>query len=225
MRKVKESRYGKLFRLFDGISEEELDRLLVCLKARKQVYKKNEYILYEGDQTKTIGLVLSGSVLIVQEDVWGNRNVVSMLGAGQCFAEVFACVPGSVLNVSVEAKEDTEILFLDMGHVISICQDGCSFHSKLIQNLLIDMAKKNRNLSEKMTHMSKRSTKGKLLSYLSEQAIKNKSSKFVIPYNRQQLADYLGVDRSGLSVAFCKLRDEGKLTFHKNRIHLIYEND
>ena len=161
--------------------------------------------------------MLSGSVLIVQEDVWGGRNVLSVLGPGQCFAEVFACVPGSVLNVSVEAKEDTTILFLNVGRILSICPDGCSFHAQLIQNLLIDMAQKNRN-------MAKRSTREKLLSYLSEQAVKNKSSEFEIPYNRQQLADYLGVDRSGLSVQLCRLRDEGMLTFHKNKIRLIYKN-
>ena len=186
--------------------------------------RKEEYILREGEQTKVLGLVLSGSVLIVQEDVWGGRNVLSVLGSGQCFAEVFACVPGSVLNVSVEAKEDTTVLFLNVGRILSICPDGCSFHAQLIQNLLIDMAQKNRKLSEKITHMAKRSTREKLLSYLSEQAVKNKSSEFEIPYNRQQLADYLGVDRSGLSVQLCRLRDEGMLTFHKNKIRLIYKN-
>lgn len=207
--------------LFRGIEESELEKLFGCLEARKQTYRKEEYILREGEQTKVLGLVLSGSVLIVQEDVWGGRNVLSVLGPGQCFAEVFACVPGSVLNVSVEAKEDTTILFLNVGRILSICPDGCSFHAQLIQNLLIDMAQKNRKLSEKITHMAKRSTREKLLSYLSEQAVKNKSSEFEIPYNRQQLADYLGVDRSGLSVQLCRLRDEGMLTFHKNKIRLI----
>lgn len=210
--------------LFSGIEEKELEKLFGCLEARKQTYRKEEYILREGEQTKALGLVLSGSVLIVQEDVWGGRNVLSVLGTGQCFAEVFACVPGSVLNVNVEAKEDTTILFLNVGRILSICPDGCSFHAQLIQNLLIDMAQKNRKLSEKITHMAKRSTREKLLSYLSEQAVKNKSSEFEIPYNRQQLADYLGVDRSGLSVQLCRLRDEGMLTFHKNKIRLIYKN-
>ena len=204
--------------LFSGIEEKELEKLFGCLEARKQTYRKEEYILREGEQTKALGLVLSGSVLIVQEDVWGGRNVLSVLGTGQCFAEVFACVPGSVLNVNVEAKEDTTILFLNVGRILSICPDGCSFHAQLIQNLLIDMAQKNRKLSEKITHMAKRSTREKLLSYLSEQAVKNKSAEFTIPYNRQQLADYLGVDRSGLSVQLCRLRDEGLLTFHKNKI-------
>ena len=202
--------------LFRGIEESELEKLFGCLEARKQTYRKEEYILREGEQTKALGLV--------QEDVWGGRNVLSVLGPGQCFAEVFACVPGSVLNVSVEAREDTTILFLNVGRILSICPDGCSFHAQLIQNLLIDMAQKNRKLSEKITHMAKRSTREKLLSYLSEQAVKNKSAEFTIPYNRQQLADYLGVDRSGLSVQLCRLRDEGMLTFHKNKIRLIYKD-
>lgn len=186
--------------LFRGIEESELEKLFGCLEARKQTYRKEEYILREGEQTKALGLVLSGSVLIVQEDVWGGRNV------------------------NVEAKEDTTILFLNVGRILSICPDGCSFHAQLIQNLLIDMAQKNRKLSEKITHMAKRSTREKLLSYLSEQAVKNKSAEFTIPYNRQQLADYLGVDRSGLSVQLCRLRDEGLLTFHKNKIRLIYKD-
>ena len=119
--------------LFRGIEENELEKMFGCLEARKQTYRKEEYILREGEQTKVLGLVLSGSVLIVQDDVWGGRNVLSVLGPGQCFAEVFACVPGSVLNVSVEAKEDTTILFLNVGRILSICPDGCSFHAQLFK--------------------------------------------------------------------------------------------
>ena len=210
--------------LFSGISDDELAAMLSCLGARIDTFPKGSRLLRAGDAVEEVGLVLAGSVLIVQEDIWGNRNILSKAGPGQTFAEVFACVPGSVLNVSVEAKEDTTVLFLNVGRILSICPDGCSFHAQLIQNLLIDMAQKNRKLSEKITHMAKRSTREKLLSYLSEQAVKNKSSEFEIPYNRQQLADYLGVDRSGLSVQLCRLRDEGMLTFHKNKIRLIYKN-
>ena len=210
--------------LFSGISDEELAAMLSCLGARIETFPKGSRLLRAGDTVEEVGLVLAGSALVVQEDIWGNRSILSKIGPGQTFAEVFACVPGSVLNVSVEAKEDTTILFLNIGRILSICPDGCSFHAQLIQNLLIDMAQKNRKLSEKITHMAKRSTREKLLSYLSEQAVKNKSSKFEIPYNRQQLADYLGVDRSGLSVQLCRLRDEGMLTFHKNKIRLIYKN-
>ena len=172
-----------------------------------------------------LGLVLSGSVLIVQEDVWGGRNVLSVLGPGQCFAEVFACVPGSVLNVSVEAKEDTTILFLNVGRILSICPDGCSFHAQLIQNLLIDMAQKNSKAQRENHAYGKTFHKGKAaVIFVGTGCKKSKSSKFEIPYNRQQLADYLGVDRSGLSVQLCRLRDEGMLTFHKNKIRLIYKN-
>ena len=151
-----------------------------------------------------VGLVLAGSVLIVQEDIWGNRNILSKTGPGQTFAEVFACAPGAVLNVSVEAESAVTVMFLHIRRVLSVCPSACSHHSRIIRNLLDELAEKNLRLNEKLTHMAQRTTRAKLMSYFSAEAQRRGGYEFDIPFSRQQLADYLGVERSGLSLELGK---------------------
>ncbi len=159
--------------------------------------------------------MLAGSALIVQEDIWGNRNILSKSGPGQTFAEVFACAPGAVLNVSVEAESAVTVMFLRIRRVLSVCPSACSHHSRIIRNLLGELAEKNLRLNEKLTHMGQRTTRAKLMSYFSAEVQRRGSYEFDIPFSRQQLADYLGVERSGLSLELGKMRDEGLLDFHK----------
>ena len=165
-------------------------------------------------------MVMAGSVLIVQEDIWGNRNILSKTGPGQTFAEVFACAPGAVLNVSVEAESAVTVMFLHIRRVLSVCPSACSHHSRIIRNLLDELAEKNLRLNEKLTHMAQRTTRAKLMSYFSAEAQRRSVYEFDIPFSRQQLADYLGVERSGLSVELGKMRDEGLLDFHKSHFLL-----
>ena len=160
--------------------------------------------------------MLAGSTLIVQEDIWGNRNILSKTGPGQTFAEVFACAPGAVLNVSVEAESAVTVMFLRVRRVLSVCPSACSHHSRIIRNLLGELAEKNLRLNEKLTHMAQRTTRAKLMSYFSAEAQRRGGYEFDIPFSRQQLADYLGVERSGLSMELGKMRDEGLLDFHKS---------
>ena len=164
--------------------------------------------------------MLAGSTLIVQEDIWGNRNLLSKTGPGQTFAEVFACAPGAVLNVSVEAESAVTVMFLHIRRVLSVCPSACSHHSRIIRNLLGELAEKNLRLNEKLTHMGQRTTRAKLMSYFSAEAQRRSVYEFDIPFSRQQLADYLGVERSGLSVELGKMRDEGLLDFHKSHFLL-----
>lgn len=206
--------------LFSGISENELEPMLSCLSATKKSFKKNEFVLRSGDEIRAVGMVLSGSVLIVKEDFWGNRNIISSAKAGDIFAEVYACKPGAALGVSVIAEEATTVIFLDVRRILTTCTSACQFHARLIHNLLSSMAEKNLIINEKLTHMSQRTTREKLLSYLSAQAIRHGSPSFAISFNRQQLADYLSVDRSAMSNELCKMRDEGLLAFDKNSFTL-----
>ena len=164
--------------------------------------------------------MLSGSALIVQEDIWGNRNILSKAGPGQTFAEVFACAPGAVLNVSVEAESAVTVMFLRVRRVLSVCPSACSHHSRIIRNLLGELAEKNLRLNGKLTHMGQRTTRAKLMSYFSAEAQRRGSYEFDIPFSRQQLADYLGVERSGLSMELGKMRREGLLDFHKSHFLL-----
>lgn len=207
-------------KLFEGIKRDEIAGLLPCLSATKQTYKKDSYIYQMGDTTNKIGLVLSGCVHLVKEDYWGNHTILSEVMPGEFFGEAYACLTTESLAISCVATEPTKVLFLDIHKIVTVCTSACNFHTRLIQNLMMILAQKNVMLTQKLDHVSKRSTRDKLLSYLSAQAAKQHSNTFTIPFNRQQLADYLSVDRSAMSNELCKLRDQGLLTFHKNSFTL-----
>ena len=199
--------------LFRGVPAEELPALLARASARTCTFQKGELLLRRGDVTRRLGLVLEGSVHIIREDFWGNRSIVGLAGPGEVFAESYA-LAGEPLEVSVLAAAPGAALFLEA--------DGLT-DARLTANLLHLLARKNLMLTRKMRHMARRTTRDKLLSYLSAQALAAGSSEFDIPMDRQQLADYLAVDRSAMSAALGKLRDEGVLTFRKNHFRLLGE--
>ncbi len=205
---------------FSGISEDELAALLACLKAEKRDFPRDAFLLRAGDTAESIGLVLAGSVLIIQEDVWGNRHILSKAGPGQAFAAAFACAPGSVPDVSVIAETPVTAMFLNVKRILDVCPSACAHHSRIIRNLLGELAEKNLRFSEKLTHMGQRTTRAKLLSYFSAAAQRCGKYEFDIPFSRQQLADYLAVERSGLSLELGKMKRDGLLDYHKNHFVL-----
>ncbi len=209
--------------LFQGNDPKQVEEMMKCFYARTKHFRKGEMVLYMGDLVKDLGLVLSGSVTIERDDLLGNRSIFGHAGPGQIFAETYACVPGEPLMVNVVADEETDILFLDISRVLTTCQSTCSHHSQLIKNLLLASARKNLGLSERIMHTSPKSIRGRLISYFSAQAAKQASPSFSIPFNRQQLADYLGVDRSSLSSELGKMKKEGLLDFWKNQFVLKTE--
>ncbi len=206
--------------LFSGISEEELTAMLSCLDTRNEDFPREGFVLRAGDTVESIGLVLSGSVLIIQEDIWGNRNILSRAGPGQTFAAAYACAPGAVLNASVLAETPVTVMFLNVKRILNVCPSACGHHSRIIRNLLSELAEKNLRFSEKLTHMGQRTTRAKIMSYFSAEAQRLGKYEFDIPFSRQQLADYLGVERSGLSLELGKMRGEGLLDFHKSHFVL-----
>jgi len=203
--------------LFMGIEEQELESMLKCLSAVRKKYQKGEFILRFGDLVDSVGMVISGGANILQEDCWGNRNIIAAADPGQTFAESYACMQGQVLGVGVQAVQTSDILFLNIRRILQNCSSSCQFHTRLIQNLLILVAGKNLQLNEKLAHLSRRTTREKLFSYLSSEAIRQSGRIFEIPFNRQQLADYLSVDRSAMSGELSKMRKEGILDFDRNR--------
>lgn len=206
--------------IFSGISEEETEKMLHCLEVRPETFQKDEYILRAGDRVEAFGLVITGKVMIIQEDFWGNRNILAVVGAGHCFAETFACSPGAVLNVSVIAETNVQVLFLNVKRILTTCPSTCSHHNRMIRNLLSELAEKNLRLNEKITHLGQRSRRAKILSYLSAEAQRHGSAEFDIAFSRQQLADYLSVDRSGLSMELSRMQEEGLLEYRKNHFVL-----
>lgn len=206
--------------LFSGISENELMVMLSCLDTRKESLPKDTFLLRVSDTAESIGLVLSGSVLIIQEDIWGNRNILSKAGPGQTFAAAYACAPGSVLNVSVVSETPVTAMYLNVKRILNVCPSACTHHSRIIRNLLGELAEKNLRLGEKLTHMGQRSTRAKLMSYFSAEVQRLGKYEFDIPFSRQQLADYLAVERSGLSLELGKMKKDGLLDFHKSHFVL-----
>ena len=194
--------------------------MLSCLSASKRFYKKDEFILSAGDEVSSLGLMLAGRCHIVKDDFWGSRNIVAEVDPGEIFAESFACAAGAELSVSVLAAEDAAVMFMDARRAMSVCSSACPFHTRLIRNLLAVLAAKNLQMNEKLGHVTQRSTRKKLLSYLSSAAQKSGADSFEIPFNRQELADYLAADRSALSAELCRMRDEGLLEFDRNHFVL-----
>ncbi len=207
--------------LFFGIEEENLLRMLTCLGAKVVSFDKKYTVFAEGSKTRLIGIVLSGSVQVTQTDYYGFRSILSNIYPSQIFAEAFACAEIKAIPVSIIANEPSEILFIDSSHILHTCQNNCGFHGQLIFNLMKDLAAKNIMFHERIEITSKRTTREKLLAFLSVESKKTGSNKFTIPYDRQELADYLEVDRSGLSAEISKLRKEGILESRKNEFELL----
>ena len=209
--------------LFHGVSEEDLAALVKCLGCSFRAYSKGETVYQSGDFVREIGLVVSGAVHIVKDDIWGNSNIIADAGAGELFAEAAVCGGDGILPVAVVAADDTTVCFIDFQRIISTCGAACAFHTMLIRNIIGVFARKNRMLTGKMEHLTKRTTREKLLSYLSERAQAEESARFDIPFNRQELADYLSVERSALSAEMSKLQADGVIRYQKNHFELRRE--
>lgn len=207
--------------LFAGVESASIPAMLNCLSPRIVQYGKGESILRAGETTADFALVLEGEVHILQEDFWGNRNIISALIPGEIFAESFAASQGAPMNISTVAAGESQVLFLNLRRVLTTCSSACPHHRQLIENLLAKLAEKNRLLSEKLTHISQRTTRQKLLSYLSAEAARRGESIFEIPFNRQELADYLSVDRSALSAELSRLKAEGLLDYHRSSFKIM----
>ena len=207
--------------LFFDIEDEDLIKMLTCLGARTDFFDKKYTVFSEGAPAKYIGIVLSGSVQIIQIDYYGNRSILSEIAPSQVFGEAFACAETDNLPVSAVANEPSEIMFIDFSHILQTCSNNCGFHQRLIFNLMKDLAEKTIIFHQKMEITSKRTTREKLLAYLDMKSKETKNSSFDIPFDRQELADYLDVDRSGLSVEISKLKKEGIIENFKNHFVLL----
>ena len=211
----------KKSKLFAGLGEDEISAMLSCLSARLQTYKKGEYVLRQGTHLSDITILVEGSLHIQKDDYWGNRSILGQIAAGEIFGEAYVAPENGILLNDVVAIEDSAVIFFDVKKIITTCSSACRFHTMVVQNMFFTISEKNKKLVQKLDHMSKRSTREKLLSYLSEEAQKQNSSAFTIPFNRQQLADFLSIDRSAMSNELSKMRKEGLLEFEKNSFHLL----
>ena len=195
--------------------------MLSCLDASVREFKKGEYVFRGGEHIGQITVLLSGELHIQRDDYWGNRDIVNRISVGEMFGEAYIAPESGALTNDVEALEDSTVIFFNVKRITTVCSASCRFHSMVVQNLFYALSEKNRVLVQKLGHISKRSTREKLMSYLSEQAERQNSASFSIPFNRQQLADFLSVDRSAMSNELCKMRDDGLIEFEKNQFRLL----
>mgnify|MGYP000286599034 FL=1 len=207
-------------KLFHGTEESDIYSILNCFQAKVLHYKKGEYIIRHGDIINNIMILLDGCLCIQRDDYWGNRSIVNIVNIGEMFGEAYTAHDSKPILNDVTAIKDSSVIFLNINKVLNICSSSCQFHSYIVQNLYFAVSEKNQLLVQKLGYMSKRTTREKLISYLSDQAKIQGSNSFTIPMNRQQLADFLSVDRSAMSKELCKMRDEGLIVFNKNKFTL-----
>lgn len=202
--------------LFDGVDPADYDAVLACLSANIRRYGSGQAVLRAGERAGKVGIVLAGAVDIVRGDVFGNRAIVARMEPGDMFGEAYAFAGTAALPVSAVCAADSDVLLFDADRIAAPCADGCGFHAVLIQNMLGILAQKNILLNDKLDILSRRRMRDKILTYLWRQRQQAGSDEFEIPFNREQMADYLGADRSALSAELSRMRREGLIDFHKN---------
>ena len=207
--------------LFSGTSDAELTALLHCLLVKVVSFGKGDTIIFDGSPAKYIGIVLEGRVQMISIDYYGNRNIITEASPGEMFVEEFAASDSHVVPLSVVAVENCTVMLVECSRVIRSCSHSCQHHHTMIFNLMKALAKKNITFHERMEITSKRTTREKLMAYLINEAKKGGSAEFDIPFDRQELADYLEVDRSGLSTEIGKLVRDGVIRTHRSHFRLL----
>jgi CRP-like cAMP-binding protein len=206
--------------LFEDLSLDQIERLITCLDVRQKQYTKGSYLIREGDRIESIGFVLTGSVQVARNDFDGNRIIQAVFGPGAVFAETFVCAGIQKSPVSVVAIEDATILFIPFSRLLQTCGQSCIYHTRLIHNMVSLLARKNLLLNSKIELASRRTIREKLILYLAGEKKKANTDPFTIPFNRNELADYLCVDRSALSRELSKMRTEGIISYDRNNFSL-----
>jgi len=211
--------------LFRSIHPDDLLRMLNCLDGQIVVYAKGQIILHQGDPASTFGVVLKGTAQVIRGNTHGSHVILSSLEPGSLFAESFACAALEALPVQVVAVTDVVVLLLKHTRVTHACRKGCLSHSRLVTSLLEVVARKNLSLNQKLDIVMQRTTRDKLIAYLHCLEREAGSPRFTIPFARQELADYLGVDRSAMSTELSKLKADGLIAFHKNTFELLHPDE
>ena len=207
--------------LFSGMQNDEVASMLSCLNGRVMTAGREQVIFQEGDPADFVGIVLQGTVRILIEDLCGNRTVVGQAEEGEVFGEAFSCAGVQRLPVSVVAVQPGKILLLDLRRVLTVCSNSCAFHNRLVQNLVRVLAERSLQLNQRLNVAFRRTTREKLMAYLLSEAKARGSNQFAIPFDRQELADYLGVDRSAMSAELSRMQKDGLLETHRSWFKLL----
>lgn len=207
--------------IFYNLKKDEIVNILKFFSYSKEDFEKNNFIFEIGKPISKIGIILSGEINIIKEDFWGNRNILNKFKSGEIFGEVFALAKVSPNNILVETSQNSKILFLDLTNFSIDNENNSSEILKFLSNIFKISLKKNILFTEKLEHITKKTIREKIISYLSTEALKNKSNSFFIKFDRQELADYLFVERSALSRELSSMKKDGLIEYNKNYFTLI----
>ncbi len=207
--------------LFAGIKAEERKAMLSCIGYHIGTFRKGEIVAFEAENIRHIGIVISGAVDMVKEDLWGNKTMLVRIRQNEIFGETFACGSDNLSVVTFLVSEEAQILFMPFDRVMHSCTMACQFHHRLIENMVKVIANKNRDLMQKVDVVSKRTIREKLLAYLSIQAQQQNSRYFEIPMGRVELAEYLCIDRSALTRELAKMKEDGLIDYDKNSFRIL----
>ncbi|MFA5571381.1 MAG: Crp/Fnr family transcriptional regulator [Sphaerochaetaceae bacterium] len=209
--------------LFAELSESELPHMLNCLNARQKEIESGVFIIRERERVEDVGVVLKGKIMVITEDIFGNRSINAKLGPGDLFGQVAASREGSTSPVSVITDTDCTIMWLSFSTLVRPCEKACAFHSRVIENMMGVLSQRNLLMSRKLAILSQRTTRDKLLAFLSWQSQDQGSNDVVIPYTREELADFLCVNRSALSREISLMVEDGLIQTKRNHF-IIYEH-
>ncbi|MBR6738954.1 MAG: Crp/Fnr family transcriptional regulator [Oscillospiraceae bacterium] len=207
--------------LFDGITQQECERMFVCFGAREKSYEQGDVICEFVGGSKVVGVLLSGSADLIRLDVDGDRVILETMEEGGVFGEVFAFSGSNGDSTFIECRSDCRVMYLDYDQITKRCENACHHHSALVQNLFRLLSTKTLRLSERVEVLSRRSIREKLLCYFHQQQIKERSNKFTLPFSLSALADYISVDRSAMMREMKKLKEEGRIRTENRRITLL----
>ena len=207
--------------LFDGIEKEDIGAVLHCTGHHISSYEKGQTIVLEEEHVRHVGVVLSGTVDMVKEDIWGNKTMLVRMRRNELFGETFAWGDDARSVVTFVASENARILFIPFNNAMRTCSQSCAFHQKLIENMVRIIANKNRELMRKVEVVSKKTLREKILAYLSIQA-QNQNSRYIqVPLGRVELAEFLCADRSALTRELSNMKAEGLIDYDKNIFRIL----
>lgn len=207
--------------LFRGIEENNYKHLLGCLNVQIKHFKENEYLFFAGDRINKVGVVLSGSVEILKENLAGNKHIIAILESSHLFAEGIVCTANRISPVTVQAKESTMVMFIPYEKIIRSCGQSCSYHFGLIQNMMVVLGEKNIDLNWKLELLTLKGMREKLASYLVKASFENSSYTFQIPLNRTELADFLNVSRTSMCRELTRMKNEGLIDLYGRSFKIL----
>ena len=207
--------------LFRGIGEIEFGHLMTCLGAQVKSFRSDEYVFFSGDEINSVGIVLSGVVEVMKENLAGNKHIVAFLGPSDMFAEGIVCTVTRISPVTVRIKEEAKILFIPYERVIKSCGNSCVFHLSLIQNMMVVLGEKNVNLNRKLELLTLKGMREKIASFLMNESNERASSMFQIMLNRTELSDYLNVSRTSMCRELARMKEEGLIDYYGNSFKVV----